>query len=152
VTTVVTKLLAIVQPDTAVFGAKDAQQLLVIEQLVRDLNLPVGIVRGETVREPDGLAMSSRNARLSDAARRQAAAISRSLAAAADAHRLGEAPISAAARVLEAADIAPEYLALCDAATLGPAVQGRESILLVAASVGGVRLIDNIVLNPQPEP
>ena len=85
VTTVVTKLLIATAPDVAVFGAKDAQQLLVIERLVRDLGLPTQVMRGATVREPDGLAMSSRNVRLTAEARERALGLSKALFAAADA-------------------------------------------------------------------
>lgn len=153
VTTVVTKLLSIVGPDTAVFGAKDAQQVRVIERLVRDLHLPVQIVRGQTVREADGLARSSRNARLAPEARAQAAAISQALAAARQAHASGQddadALLHAARSVLAAHNITPEYLALCDAVTLEPLdrlTPATGALVLLAATVGGVRLIDNIDL------
>jgi len=150
VTTVVTKLLSIVGPDVAIFGAKDAQQLLVVERLVRDLHLPVRVLRGATVRESGGLARSSRNARLSAAAREQALGIHRSLAAGADAQPRGaDAVLEAASAVLAAHDIEPEYLELCDAATLIPVDRfavPTACILLVAATVGGVRLIDNILI------
>lgn len=148
VTTIVTKLLNIIAPDAAIFGAKDAQQLRVIERLVRDLHLPVRIVRGDTVREPDGLAQSSRNARLSPEARRQALGIHRALlAGAGDGAGGTSAVVEAAAAVLAAHDIQPEYVALRDAATLMPVAEpapAAPALLLIAATVGGVRLIDNI--------
>lgn len=148
VTTIVTKLLNIIAPDAAIFGAKDAQQLRVIERLVHDLHLPVRIVRGDTVREPDGLAQSSRNARLSPEARRQALGIHRALLAGAAAGAGGtSAVVEAAAAALAAHDIQPEYVALRDAATLMPVAEpapAAPALLLIAATVGGVRLIDNI--------
>lgn len=160
VTTVVTKLLIAVAPDLAVFGAKDAQQLLVIERLVADLGLPVQILRGATVREPDGLAMSSRNVRLSSQARKQALGLSRALFAAADAAAAGAsdrtAILAPAHATLREHDITPEYLALCGAATLDEldsVADASGALVLVAAEIGGVRLIDNVFLphNPQPE-
>jgi len=160
VTTVVTKLLIAVAPDVAVFGAKDAQQLLVIERLVADLGLPVQILRGATVREADGLAMSSRNVRLSPQAREQALGLSRALFAAGDAAAAGAsdrtAILAPARAVLREHGITPEYLALCSAATLNEldSLAGASgALVLVAAEIGGVRLIDNVFLphNPQPE-
>lgn len=155
VTTVVTKLLNMVQPDVAFFGAKDAQQVLVVRRLVRDLNLPVEIVALPTVREPDGLAMSSRNVRLSADERRQALAIPRAIAALAAAVESGEHDAAAltqhAVRVLAEAGLTPEYVAIADPATLAP----REhvdvpSLLALAVPVGPVRLIDNALLSPVP--
>ncbi|HMS73388.1 MAG TPA: pantoate--beta-alanine ligase [Baekduia sp.] len=160
VTTVVTKLLVAVSPDVAVFGAKDAQQLLVIERLVRDLGLPVRIVSGPTVRESDGLAMSSRNVRLTAEARRRAVGLSKALFAAADAAAAGATAsddvLAPARAVLAQHDISPEYLALCSAATLTELSSISESdraLVLVAADFDGVRLIDNVFLshNHQPE-
>lgn len=160
VTTVVTKLLVAVSPDVAVFGAKDAQQLLVIERLVRDLGLPVRIVSGPTVRESDGLAMSSRNVRLTAEARRRAVGLSKALFAAADAAAAGATAsddvLAPARAVLAQHDISPEYLALCSAATLTELSSISESdraLVLVAADFDCVRLIDNVFLshNHQPE-
>lgn len=153
VTTVVTKLLNIVAPDVAFFGQKDAQQALVIRRLVADLDLPVRIEIGPTVREPDGLALSSRNVRLSGDDRERALALHAALASAERAVADGERD---AARVHEAARAAmtpfgvePEYLALVDPEDLSPVSEVLEGTLLaVAAHVGRVRLIDNTILAP----
>ncbi|MGZ4201558.1 MAG: pantoate--beta-alanine ligase [Thermoleophilaceae bacterium] len=151
VTTVVTKLFNMVGPDRAYFGQKDAQQALVIRKLVRDLDLPVEVRVCPTVREPSGLAMSSRNRYLSDEERERAAAISRALAAAertVSAGRLDTAAVLAAARAeLDAAGIEPEYLELRSAEDLSPVERVNGSTLLaVAARVGRARLIDNAIL------
>jgi pantoate--beta-alanine ligase len=151
VATVVTKLLNIVQPDVAWFGQKDAQQALVIRKLVRDLNLPVRIEVAPTIREPDGLAMSSRNAYLTTDDRLRALALSRALRAAeaaVAAGRLDAAEVLAAARAeLDAVGLEPEYLELRSADDLAPAgrVNGN-TLLAVAARVGRARLIDNTTL------
>jgi pantoate--beta-alanine ligase len=151
VATVVTKLFNMVGPDVAWFGQKDAQQALMIRKLARDLNLPVRIAVAPTVREPDGLAMSSRNAYLTDDERPRAVALSRALAAAereVAAGQVGAAEVLAAARAeLDAAGIEPEYLELRSADDLSPAerVNGN-TLLAVAARVGRARLIDNTVL------
>jgi pantoate--beta-alanine ligase len=151
VTTVVTKLFNMVGPDRAYFGQKDAQQALVIRRLVRDLNIPVEIRVCPTVREESGLAMSSRNAYLSDEERERAAALSRALRAAEDTVRMGErnaAQVLAAARAeLDAAQIEPEYLELRSIEDLSPVERVNGSTLLaVAARVGRARLIDNTML------
>lgn len=152
VTTVVTKLLIICAPDVAVFGAKDAQQARVIARLTDDLNLPVRLVFAPTVRDADGLALSSRNARLSPAARTQALGLPAALRAAAELHATGErtrpALLAAAGVQLAAHAIEPEYLELADIATLAPLerVSGDGALVLVAATLGGVRLIDNVRL------
>jgi len=151
VTTVVTKLFNMTQPDRAYFGQKDAQQALVIRRLVRDLDIPVEIRVCPTVREPSGLALSSRNAYLSDEERERAAALSRALRAAEDTVKLGErdaARVLAAARAeLDAAQIAPEYLELRSTEDLSPVERVNGSTLLaVAARVGRARLIDNTML------
>jgi pantoate--beta-alanine ligase len=151
VTTVVTKLFNMVQPGAAYFGQKDAQQALVIEQLVRDLDIPVRIEVVPTVREPDGLAMSSRNAYLNDEERKRALGLSRALAAAdrevAAGRRDARTVLAAASDELEAHGIEPEYLELRSADDLSPAdrVNGR-TLLAVAARVGRARLIDNVIL------
>jgi pantoate--beta-alanine ligase len=148
VTTVVTKLLNMVMPDVAYFGQKDAQQALVIRRLVRDLDMAVRIEVGDTVREPDGLAMSSRNALLSESDRARAAALHRALAAISDAVAQGELD-AASARArglteLSAAGIEPEYLELVSARTLAPVQRIDGDVLaLIAAKVGATRLIDN---------
>jgi pantoate--beta-alanine ligase len=152
VTTVVTKLFNIVQPDVAYFGQKDAQQALAIRKLVADLDIPVRIEVGPTVRDHDGLALSSRNAYLSAEERRRALALSRALRAAEDRVRLGQldaaAVLAAARRELDEAGVEPEYLELRSAHDLSPAERVNGSTLLaVAARVGRARLIDNTILN-----
>ncbi|MDQ4215087.1 pantoate--beta-alanine ligase [Microbacterium capsulatum] len=151
VATVVTKLFGIVAPDVAYFGQKDAQQVLVVRRVVRDLNLDVRIEACPIVREADGLAMSSRNVYLEPAARRQATALNRALDAAEAAvdkgERDGAAIEAAATRILEDAGIAPEYLELRDAEDLTPVTRlDRDALLAVAARVGAARLIDNHLL------
>jgi pantoate--beta-alanine ligase len=153
VTTVVTKLLNMVAPDVAFFGQKDAQQALVIRRLVTDLDLPVRIEIGPTVREPDGLALSSRNVRLDAADRERALALHAALSAARAALTAGERD---AARIHDAARAAmtpfavePEYLALVDPEDLSPvSAVDQATLLAVAAQVGRVRLIDNTILAP----
>ncbi|MEA2159184.1 MAG: pantoate--beta-alanine ligase [Solirubrobacteraceae bacterium] len=148
VTTVVTKLFNMAAPDVAYFGQKDAQQALVIKRLVEDLNMPVRVEVCPTVREPDGLAMSSRNVHLSAQERSRAAALRRALLAAERAAAAGEddpgAVRAQALAALSSADIKPEYLELVSASSLEP-VQRIEGELLavVAARVGETRLIDN---------
>ncbi|MEU8277848.1 pantoate--beta-alanine ligase [Microbispora bryophytorum] len=155
VLTVVLKLFNLVRPDVAVFGQKDAQQLALIRRMVADLDVPVSIVGAPTVREPDGLALSSRNRYLSEADRHTALALSRALrAGAARGQTAGPAGILDAARAVleEAARFDPplllDYLTLADPATFAPAGDDHrgEAILAVAAKVGTTRLIDNVVL------
>ena len=151
VTTVVTKLFNIVQPDAAWFGQKDAQQALVIHKLVRDLDIPVRIEVVPTVRDDDGLALSSRNVYLSPEERERALAISRALRAGEDTVARGEiaaADVLDAARAeLERAGIDPEYLELRSPEDLSPIERVNGSTLLaVAARVGRARLIDNTIL------
>ena len=148
VATVVTKLFNIVSPDVAYFGQKDAQQVAVIRQLVRDLDMPVRIEACPTVREPDGLALSSRNARLSGTQRERATALHRALAAARESVATGERDAAAvratAIAALASSGIEPEYFELVSADTLVPVrrIEG-EVLALVAARVGATRLIDN---------
>ncbi|HTC60873.1 MAG TPA: pantoate--beta-alanine ligase [Solirubrobacteraceae bacterium] len=153
VTTVVTKLLNIVSPDVAYFGQKDAQQAIVIRRMVKDLNMNVRIEACPTVREADGLAMSSRNAHLSNEERAQALAISRALAAAAtavkDGERSADALTAAAREAMSALDVEPEYVALVQPDTLDPVARLEQPALLaIAARVGETRLIDNAILSP----
>jgi pantoate--beta-alanine ligase len=152
VTTVVAKLFNIVDPDVAYFGQKDAQQAVVIRRMARDLDFPVRIEVLPTVREPDGLAMSSRNAYLEPADRERATALSRALDAAERGARTGSLGIGleAARRELAAAAIEPEYLEARDAETLAPvhALEDRPLLVLVAAQVGAARLIDNVLIHP----
>jgi pantoate--beta-alanine ligase len=150
VATVCCKLFTQVGPDVAIFGEKDFQQLAVVRQVVRDLDLPLEIVGFETVREADGLAMSSRNKYLSEAERRIAPALHSALKVVAADLRAGRAPAEAAAkatRALLAAGFATvDYIEVRDAATLGTYEpgQGRAGRILAAATLGRTRLIDNI--------
>jgi pantoate--beta-alanine ligase len=145
---VVTKLLLQAQPDYAVFGEKDYQQLLVVRRFVRDLDIPVEVVGAPTVREADGLALSSRNAYLSPEERARAPALHRALAegAAALASGAAAAPTLDAVRArLATAGFAPlDYVELRDAETLGAPAPGRPARLLAAAWLGRTRLIDNV--------
>lgn len=151
VCTVVAKLFNCVQPDAAVFGQKDAQQVLVIRRMVRDLDFPVEIVVAPIVREADGLAMSSRNVRLAPAERRAALGLSRALALARDAFAGGERD-SAALRQrlaceLAASGLRTDYVEIVDTRTLEPAPQLAPGVLVaLAAFAGQTRLIDNCVL------
>jgi pantoate--beta-alanine ligase len=152
VATVVCKLLNMAQPDVAFFGQKDAQQVAVIRRLVRDLDIPVEIEVGATVREPDGLALSSRNARLREDERERALALRRALDAVRDHAAAGERDadaLAAAGRAAMAAhSVEPEYVALVAPDTFAPVRSvGDERVLVaVAARVGDVRLIDNDIL------
>jgi len=155
VCTVVTKMLNMVTPDVAFFGQKDAQQVAVLRRMVRDLNLPVELAVMPTVREPDGLALSSRNARLDPADRERAVALSRGLRAAETAVADGErdsSAIAAAARTAMAG-VEPEYLALVDPDSfeLVHNVNGRV-LVAVAARIGDTRLIDNTVIHTAATP
>ena len=157
VTTVVTKLLCMAMPEIAYFGQKDAQQVVVVRRLVRDLNLPVRIEVCPTVREPDGLALSSRNALLSPDERERALAIPAALDAACESAATGErsadALLQAAREAMLSFDVEPEYLALVDPETLEPReTLARESLLAVGARIGEVRLIDNAILRPPVTP
>jgi pantoate--beta-alanine ligase len=152
VTTVVAKLFNSVAPDVAYFGQKDAQQAVLIRRMVRDLDFPLRIEVLPTVREPDGLALSSRNRYLDRAARVRATALSRALRAAREATRSGslEAGLAAARAELHAAGIEPEYLEARDAEDLSPvgALNGRPVLVAVAARIAGARLIDNVLIEP----
>jgi len=156
VATVVTKLFNIVAPQVAYFGQKDAQQALVIKRMVRDLDMPVRIELCATVREPDGLALSSRNVRLAGPDRVRATSLHRALDALRQAIAEGERdPAAARARAgaeLAAASIEPEYLELVDPETLHPVARldGHPVLALIAARVGDTRLIDNELIPPLP--
>jgi pantoate--beta-alanine ligase len=145
VLTVVAKLFGIVGPDCALFGEKDYQQLVLIQRMVADLRMGVQVVGLPTVRDADGLAMSSRNVHLDSAARAAAATLPAALSAGARAGRHGpEAVLAAARKVLSAQPaVVLDYLAL-RGPELGPAPQRGPARLLVAATVGGTRLIDNV--------
>jgi pantoate--beta-alanine ligase len=153
VCTVVAKLFHLVQPDVAVFGQKDAQQLAVIRRMVRDLCFPVEILAGPIMREPDGLAMSSRNVYLSDAERKSALGLSRTLGMILDCWQTGEHEAivleqqarAHLARVYPAVQL--EYLVFCDPDTLWPCDPVPAGALVaLAARVGSTRLIDNILI------
>ncbi len=155
VSTVVTKLLCMVLPDIAYFGQKDAQQVVVIRRLVADLNLPVRVEARPTVREPDGLALSSRNALLSPTERARALALPAGLNAALRCAREGERSASSLLAAARAAmlehGVEPEYLALVEPETLEDLeLLERTALLAVAARIGEVRLIDNTPIAPAP--
>ena len=145
VLTVVAKLFHIVGPDLAFFGEKDYQQLVLVKKMVRDLDFPLSIVGVPTVREPDGLALSSRNAYLSADDRRRAPVLQRALAAGAAVSARGPQAVLDAARAVLAEEpaVALDYLELTDP-DLGPDPQAGRARLLVAARIGGTRLIDNV--------
>ena len=151
VATIVAKLLLSVAPDMALFGEKDFQQLAVIRRMVTDLNIAVEIVGIPTVREADGLALSSRNAYLSEDERRRAATLPKALNSAKQAIQSGD-PVAAALRqakqaLVDVGFLKIDYLALVDAATLEPLDQPRgEMRLIAAATIGTTRLIDNIAV------
>ncbi|MFL6829967.1 MAG: pantoate--beta-alanine ligase [Sphingomicrobium sp.] len=154
VATVVAKLLLSVRPDFALFGEKDFQQLAVIRRMVGDLNIPVRIVGVPTVREPDGLALSSRNAYLSEDQRRRAAALPRALNEAGAAIRSGGLVASVLEQgkqsLVEAGFSRVDYFALVDADTLEPIAQPQDQMrLLAAAVIGTTRLIDNLAVLPR---
>ena len=152
VTTVVAKLFNIVKPDMAIFGRKDFQQLAVITKMVRDLDWDIEIIGHPIVREPDGLAMSSRNAYLSDDERQSALALSKSMRNARQRAREGETSADQLIRETEKilhdhAKVVIDYVSVVDRLTLKDQITiNQDSVLLVAARVGTTRLIDNTVL------
>ena len=146
VCTVVAKLFNMVEPDVAYFGQKDGQQVAVIKRMARDLDFPVRIEVLPTVREPDGLAMSSRNVRLSPEERLRAAGLSAALRAAAAA--IDVDPLGAASAVLGEYGITPEYLAMVDPESF----QEPGPLIVVAATVGDTRLIDNVLIERAATP
>jgi pantoate--beta-alanine ligase len=153
VATVVAKLFGIVQPDVAVFGEKDYQQLAIIRRMTADLAIPVQIIGAPTVRAPDGLAMSSRNRYLSDSERALAPRIHATLRAVAGRIEAGDrdhAGLAAwGAAQLQAVGMAPDYFEIRDADTLlAPAQATRELVILTAARLGKARLIDNLRARP----
>ena len=154
VATIVSKLFNIIGPDVAFFGQKDAAQLAVIRRIVRDLNFPIEIVACPIVREPDGLAMSSRNAYLNSDDRRRALVLNRSLQEVEKEFAAGErdgARLISAAREIFAheTEVRVDYCAILDPDTLDPVERiTTRTLVAVAAYVGNTRLIDNIVLNP----
>jgi pantoate--beta-alanine ligase len=154
VTTIVAKLFHILEPEAAFFGQKDAAQLAVIRRMVEDLNFAVAIVACPIVREPDGLAMSSRNAYLNREERGRAQVLQRSLQKARQQFQAGErcaAKLISAAKGVLAGEpqVALDYFEIVDPDTLDPVEQiSQETLVAVAAYVGSTRLIDNMVLNP----
>jgi len=156
--TVVNKLFNIVQPDLAVFGEKDYQQLLIIRRMVKDLAVPIEIVGVPTVREPDGLAMSSRNGYLSAEERRQAPQLYQALCAVRYQLMKNKGHDFAAAEEvglvwLRNAGLRPDYLTVCRTRDLGPAGAGdRDVVILAAAWLGTTRLIDNLQVTLQGDP
>lgn len=158
VTTIVARLFRIIRTDRAYFGQKDAQQLRVIRRMTADLELPVDVIGLPTVREPDGLAMSSRNVYLSPEDRRTALVLSRSLRRAEHLVRKGETDAVALKREVESLTraepaVALEYVSFSDETTLEElAAIDRPVLLLLAARVGATRLIDNTVLIPPGAP
>jgi pantoate--beta-alanine ligase len=152
VLTVVAKLFHLVEPDVAMFGRKDIQQAVLVRQMVRDLDWPLEIAVVPTVREPDGLALSSRNAHLDPAERRQAVALSAALGAAHEAFAAGErnaaALVALMRRGLEAEPaLRVEYLAVAEPRALAPVeTVDADTVVALAARLGRTRLIDNIIL------
>jgi pantoate--beta-alanine ligase len=157
VATVVAKLFNMVQPDVAFFGQKDAQQALLIRRMVRDLDMPLRVEVCATVREPDGLAMSSRNALLTPDDRRRAPVLFRALTAVEARVAAGDddpvAALAAGTKLLDEAGIAPEYFAAVSTDTLTPVrrITG-ETLVAIAARLGQVRLIDNVLVAPGRSP
>ena len=152
VATVVNMLFNMVQPDVAVFGQKDYQQLLIIRRMVEDLHLPIQVLSAPTVREPDGLAMSSRNAYLTESERRTAARLYRSLCHARDRLRAGDRDYSSledeGMQALGAAGFRPEYFTARRAQDLSePAGDEATLVVLAAAWLGRARLIDNVLVH-----
>lgn len=152
VATVVTKLFHMVQPDLAIFGQKDFQQLAVIRALVRDLNMPIQIIGEPTVRAEDGLALSSRNGYLSAEQRAAAPALYRSLEQMAVAIHAGERDFAQLVAIAQqqqvAAGFRPDYLEVRESNSLRPATaEDRQLVILVAAFIGNTRLIDNLLLD-----
>ncbi|WP_425314339.1 pantoate--beta-alanine ligase [Psychrosphaera aestuarii] len=151
VATVVTKLFNMVQPDTALFGQKDYQQVRLIQTMVKDLNLPIKIVPVPTVREKSGLAKSSRNGYLNDDQKATAAIIFQALTAVGETLQNGARNISEiqtfAIEMIELAGLKPDYLEIRDAASFAPVNdKTTEAVILVAAFIGKARLIDNLVV------
>jgi pantoate--beta-alanine ligase len=160
VATIVSKLFAVAGPSVAVFGRKDYQQLAVVRRMVKDLLLPITMVGYPTVRDPDGLALSSRNAYLSTDEREKALAIPRALSAVVHAHARGERNVgklrARALSYLEPATTRIDYLTIADADDLTPHADtvelGERALVATAGFVGKTRLIDNVVLGEDPAP
>jgi pantoate--beta-alanine ligase len=152
VLTIVAKLFHLVEPDIAVFGRKDIQQLTLVRQMVRDLDWPIEVLDVPTVREPDGLAMSSRNAYLRPDDRRRAAVLNRALQAAQAAYSAGTTEAAAIQQRMrleldKEPEVSVEYIAVAEPETLAPVAKVEKgSVVAIAARLGGTRLIDNITL------
>ncbi len=152
VTTVVTKLLNLVHPSRAYFGQKDYQQLLVIKKLVQDLNIDTKIVRCSTIRESDGLALSSRNRYLSEIQRRQVVSLSEALRQGVQAIKKGKTNVRIIQDTMQkffrkVSGVKVEYLVVCDATTLDPLTKVKGGVVLLGAiQIGNVRLIDNMLV------
>ncbi|MEP6571870.1 MAG: pantoate--beta-alanine ligase [Gemmatimonadota bacterium] len=157
VLTVVAKLFHLVEPDIACFGQKDIQQATLVQRMVRDLDWPIDIVIAPTVREADGLALSSRNAYLSAEERTAAMSISAGLGRALSGWRSGERSAETLAELVREQmevfpTVTPEYIAVVDPEQLSPVVTAYpRTIIAVAARVGGTRLLDNVILAPEPD-
>ncbi|VFQ45532.1 pantoate--beta-alanine ligase [Desulfoluna butyratoxydans] len=155
ITTVVTKLFHIVKPHVAVFGEKDFQQLAIIRRMVKDLNMDIEIIGGTLIREADGLAMSSRNAYLSDDERTEALRLSQSLSKAREMITAGETQAAAIKAMTEThlsgcPDMTIDYISLCDPETLDEVeTVTSPTLMALAVMLGKTRLIDNTVLVPQ---
>ncbi len=152
VASVVTRLFNLVQPDSAVFGQKDYQQLLVIRRLQADLHLPVRVVAGPTLREPDGLALSSRNQYLDADGRTKAPGLYRALATGAERLRAGDRAFGTLEKQghadLVSAGFRPDYFAVRNAADLSlPVASSRNLVVMAAAHLGRARLIDNVLVD-----
>lgn len=157
VTTVVSKLFGVTGPSVAIFGRKDYQQFRVLHRMATDLDMPIEVVGVHTVREPDGLALSSRNRYLAPSDRERALAIARGLRAGFDAFASGERDPSALSNLVRApiasAFDSIDYVAIADPDTLRPAEPGAaRQMALVAARIGATRLIDNLVFDEDPRP
>lgn len=152
VATIVTKLLNLVQPDVALFGEKDYQQLMIIRRAATDLCMPMEIIGVATMREADGLAMSSRNRYLSEQDRVLAPRIYAELTRARNAVESAERDFEALERAgfasLQASGFRPDYFSILDAATLGPPTTSADVVILTAARIGRARLIDNVKATP----
>ena len=151
VTSVVTRLLSLVQPDVAIFGQKDYQQLLIVRRLVKDMGMPLDIISAPTVREDDGLAMSSRNQRLGEKERAVAPALYQTLSATAAALEAGDDDYASleesAVERLRAAGFEPDYVSIRRADDLAMPEQSIDDLVIMAAAeIGGVRLIDNVIV------
>jgi len=150
VCTVVAKLFNIIRPDVAIFGEKDYQQLAIVRRMARDLFFNLEIIGHATVREADGLAMSSRNRYLNADERKRAAAFPAALSTAARENDPGQIIAKATALVTEGTGSAPQYVELVDAETLAPlAALDRPAVLAAAVKIGETRLIDNVRLAPR---